>query len=47
MKGAVVLEDGTRFQGEMFGALGPTSGEVGEFDWRGNRIVTWFGARPV
>ncbi|XP_043188105.1 CAD protein-like [Amphibalanus amphitrite] len=28
MKGAVLLEDGSRFEGELFGSLEPTSGEI-------------------
>ena len=29
-EGALVLEDGTRFSGTLFGAALPTAGEVGE-----------------
>ncbi|XP_037077992.1 LOW QUALITY PROTEIN: CAD protein-like [Pollicipes pollicipes] len=28
MRGAVLLQDGSRFEGELFGALRPTSGEI-------------------
>ena len=31
MKGAVLLEDGSRYEGELFGALRPTSGEIGQY----------------